>query len=438
MQQIYRYPLSQQVGAACEPAVQPGGRVERGQKIAKIPAGKLGANLHTAVSGTVEAVTGAEISIRADARQPDGFVPIEGEDIVGLVREAGIVGMGGAGFPTHVKLGTKLAPGGAVLANCAECEPILCHNVGRLERRPEQFCRGLALAMEAVGAERAIIAIKEKHVEAVRSVKNAIDPARMELHLLPDLYPMGEERAVVRECLGRLLPAGALPAEANAVVINAETLCRIAEAVDEKKPSISKDVTVAGRLNGNAVQRFYDVPAGTGMAELLRRAGGTAGAYGELIRGGPFTGRRTEEDAPVTKTTGGVIAAMPFLRERRPIGLLVCACGPDRERMEEIAASMGAPVAAVERCKNAEPSRGGSLKCRNPGCCPGQAERVLRLKKAGARALLIGNCTDCTNTVMTVAPRLGLPVHHCTDGALRAVNFPLIRRMKLNGADGRQ
>ena len=433
MQEIYSYPLAQQVGAACEPVVKSGDSVERGQKIAKIPEGKLGANLHTAVSGTVEAVAAETISIRADERQPDGFVPVDGSGIVGLVREAGIVGMGGAGFPTHVKLETKLGPGGVVLANCAECEPILCHNIGRLERRPEQFCRGLALAMEAVGARRAVIAIKEKHVEAIRSVKNAIDPARMELHLLPDLYPMGEERAVVRECLGLLLPCGALPSQANAVVINAETLCRIAEAVDEKRPSISKDITVAGRLNGSGIRRFYDVPTGTAVEKLLLRAGGTAGAYGELIMGGPFTGRRTGTDAPVTKTTGGVIAAMPFLRERRPIGLLVCACGPGRARMEEIAASMGAPVATVERCKNAEPSRGGSLKCRNPGCCPGQAERVLRLKKAGAEALLIGNCTDCTNTVMTVAPRLGLPVYHCTDGALRAVNLPLIRRMKLNG-----
>lgn len=433
MQIIYSYPLSQQVGAPGKPAVKAGDRVERGQKLAEIPEGKLGANLHTAVSGTVEAVTDEAISIRADEIQMETFVPIEGNSIVDLVREAGIVGMGGAGFPTHVKLATKLKAGGVVLANCSECEPILSHNVGRLERRPEQFCRGLALAMEAVGAKRAIIAIKEKHVEAIRSVKNVIDPEKMELHLLPDLYPMGEERAVIRECLGTLLPAGALPSQANTVVINAETLCRIAEAVDEKKPSISKDVTVAGRLNGNTIQKFYDVPTGTAVGQLLERAGGLSAECGELIMGGPFTGRRVSKDAPVTKTSGGIIAVMPFQREKRPMGLLVCACGASQSRMEEIAASMGAPVVAVERCKQAEVSRGGSLKCQNPGCCPGQAERVLKLKKEGAQVLLIGNCTDCTNTVMTIAPKLGLPVYHCTDGALRAVNLPLVRRMKLNG-----
>lgn len=432
MQEIYQYPLEQQIGAPGEPLVKVGESVKRGQKIAEIPEGKLGANLHASVSGTVKVVTQKAIFIQADSCRQDEFVPIQGNSIVELVREAGIIGMGGAGFPTHVKLGTKLQPGGTVLANCAECEPILSHNIGRLKRRPEQFCRGLSLAMEAVGAEHAIIAVKEKHVEAIRSIKNAMNPEKMELHLLPDLYPMGEERAVVRECLGKLLQTGALPSEANAVVINAETLCRIAEAVDEKKPSISKDLTVAGRINGNSIQRFYDVPTGTSVSEVLDWAGGTMKEYGELILGGPFTGRRGSREEPVTKITGGLIAAMPFWKESRPMGLLVCACGATRDRMEEIAASMAAPVVAVEYCKQAESSRGGGLKCQNPGCCPGQAERVLSLKKAGAEVLLIGNCTDCTNTVMTIAPKLGIPVYHTTDGALRAVNAPIIRKMKLN------
>lgn len=429
MQNFYRFPLKQNVGAPGTPVVREGETIQRGQLIAKIPPKKLGANLHTSVSGTVESVTVKEILIKADSIQPDSFLPVQGETALDRVREAGIVGMGGAGFPTYVKLQNTLQPGGIVIANCAECEPILCHNIGRLERDPVKFCRGLLLAMETVGAERGIIAIKEKHVEAIRSIKNSLDPAKMELHLLPDLYPMGEERAVIRECLGTLLPPESLPLEANTVVLNAETLCRIAEAVDQKKPSISKDLTVAGRLNGPGIQRFYDVPTGTGVEELLKRAGGTSGEYGELIEGGPFTGRRTKPEAPITKTSGGILAVMPFLKEKRPLGLLVCACGASQDRMEEIASSMGATVVAIEHCKQAVSSRGG-LKCENPGCCPGQAERVLKLKKAGAAVLLVGNCTDCTNTVMSIAPKLGLGVYHTTDGALRAVNLPLIRKMK--------
>ena len=432
MQTVYTFPLKQHIGAPSVPVVQAGDHVERGQRIAAIPEGKLGANLHTSVRGTVEQVTDTAIAIRADEKQPDTFMPISGEGVLELVREAGIVGMGGAGFPAHVKLATKLPPQGVVIANCAECEPILGHNISRLEKNPTQLVHGLRYAMQATGAGRGIVAIKAKHVEAIRSLKNVIDPKTMEIHLLEDLYPMGEERAIVRECLGVLLGVDQLPSAANAVVSNAEALCRVAEAVEQKKPSITKDVTVAGRLKGRAIQTFLDVPTGTSVETLLEKAGGPAAEYGELIMGGPFTGRRTTLESPITKTSGGVIAAMPFLHETRPLGLLVCACGANEARLRELAASMGAPVVAVERCKQADLLPNGALKCENPGCCPGQAERVLRLKKAGAQAVLISNCTDCTNTVMTVAPKLGLPVYHCTDGALRAVNFPLVRRMKLN------
>lgn len=432
MQQIYTFPLKQQVGAPAQPVVSAGKYVKRGQRIAQIPKGKLSANLHSSVCGTVEQVTETAIRIRADAEQPESFVLIEGSTVLELVREAGIVGMGGAGFPAHAKLSTKLGEQGTVIANCAECEPILGHNISRLEKQPVQLVRGLQYAMEAAGAVHGMIAIKAKHVEAIRSLKNVIDPEKMELHLLEDLYPMGEERAIVRECLGVLLTPEQLPSAAGAIVCNAETLYRIAEAVEQKKPSITKDVTVAGRLNGRAVQTFLNVPTGTSVQALLEAAGGIMESYGELIMGGPFTGSRTSLESPVTKITGGVIAAMPFLHETRPIGLLVCACGANQERLEQLAESMGAPVVAVERCKQAKEMPNGSLKCENPGCCPGQAERVLRLKKAGAQVLLISNCTDCTNTVMTIAPKLKVPVYHCTDGALRAAGFPLVRRMKLN------
>lgn len=431
MQEVYCYPLKQHVGAPAQAVVKTGDRVQRGQRIAEIPQGKLGANLHTSVSGVVERVTERQIAVRADAQQPAGFVPVEGGTVLDCIREAGIVGMGGAGFPAHVKLASQLPPDGVVIANCAECEPLLSHNISRLEKQPAQLVHGLRYAMEAAGVERGIIAIKKKHVEAIRSLKNVIDPKRMEIHLLEDLYPMGEERAVVRECLGTLLAPDQLPSAAGAVVCNAETLCRIAEAVEQKKPSITKDITVAGRLNGRPVQVFLDVPTGTSVEAVLERAGGAAGAYGELIMGGPFTGHRTAPDAPVTKTAGGVLVSMPFLHETRPVGLLVCACGAGQERLAQLADGMGAPVVAVERCKQARQMPNGALKCENPGCCPGQAERVLRLKKAGAQVLLISNCTDCTNTVMTIAPKLKMPVYHCTDGALRAAGHPLIRRMKL-------
>jgi proline reductase-associated electron transfer protein PrdC len=217
--------------------------------------------------------------------------------------------------------------------------------------------------------------------------------------------------------------------DANAIVINVETVCRIEEAVDLKKPLIDKNMTVAGKLKGNEklIQVFENVPIGISVEEMFDRAGGLADDYGELIMGGPFTGKRTYPDAPVIKTTGGLIAAECFPKGPEKIGILVCACGADKERLMEQAASMGSEVVGIEYCKQACQVK-ATYKCENPGKCPGQVQKIMSLKKAGAEAVLISNCTDCSNTVMSCAPKLGLPVYHCTDGALRAVNHKLVRR----------
>ena len=131
---------------------------------------------------------------------------------------------------------------------------------------------------------------------------------------------------------------------------------------------------------------------------------------------------------PIIKTTGGLIAAECFMKGPERIGLLVCACGADRERLEELAESLGSKVVGIEYCKQAKEVR-NTRKCENPGRCPGQVQKIMALKKAGAQAVLISNCMDCSNTVMSCAPQLGLAVYHCTDGALRAVNHPLIRKI---------
>jgi proline reductase-associated electron transfer protein PrdC len=284
--------------------------------------------------------------------------------------------------------------------------------------------------MEVVHAEKGIIAIKEIHSRAIAQLKKELDDARIGISLLPNMYPMGEERAIIRETLGILLAPESLPLEAKAIVINAETVCRIQEAVDLKKPLIDKNVTVAGKLKGNEnlIQIFEDVPIGTSVGDLFERAGGLSDSYGELVMGGPFTGKRTSLDAPIIKTTGGIIAAECFPKGPEKIGLLVCACGANKERLTEIAASMGSEVVGVEYCKQAHTVK-SSLKCENPGRCPGQVQKVMALKKAGAEAVLISNCTDCSNTVMSCAPKMGLPVYHSTDGALRAVNQKLVRKI---------
>ncbi len=441
MKQIYKFPLKQHIGKDAKPLVDNGVQVKRGQLIAKVKEGALGANIYSSVSGTVCEVTTKYICVDADENQAGKYVKLKSKEPLELIQEAGIVGLGGAGFPTCVKFASPFEEGGTIIINAAECEPLLGHNIVRIEAHPEQLVRGLEIAMEVANAAEGVVAIKEYHSEAISALEQALAEAKhtnIRIHKLEDIYPMGEERAIIREVLGVLMPVDSLPLQAGAIVLNAETACRIAEAVDDKKPLIDKDITVAGKIAGNEPDKMInillDVPLGTPVKRLFERVGGEANHgladnYGEIIMGGPFTGKRTELSAPIIKTTGGLIAAECFPKGPDRIGLLVCACGASRERMEEIAASMGSEVMRVEYCKQARDVSSG-YKCENPGKCPGQVQKVMNLKKAGSQAVLIGNCTDCSNTVMSCAPQLGLAVYHCTDGALRAVNKRLIRRHK--------
>lgn len=441
MDRMFCFPLKQHIGAQAAPAIVEGDSIVRGQLVASKGENTLGANIYSSVSGVVTEVTQEAIFIRADENQTKEYKKLTAEDPLALIEEAGIVGLGGAGFPTYAKLAKLFEKEGYVIVNAAECEPILEHNIRAIEENPAQLLRGLRIAMEVTGAAHGIIAIKEIHTEAIEKLQDAISRLTNEgeegerkgitVHLLPNMYPMGEERAIIRECLGKLLSVESLPLEANAIVINAETTCRIQEAVDLKKPLIDKNMTVAGKLKGNEnlIQVFFDVPLGISVGEMFAKAGGLAEGYGELIMGGPFTGKRTNLDAPVIKTTGGLIAAECFPKGPEKIGLLVCACGANKERLTQLAESLGSEVVGCEYCKQAHQVK-SALKCENPGRCPGQVQKVMALKKAGAQAVLISNCTDCSNTVMSCAPRLGLPVYHCTDGALRAVNQKLVRKIK--------
>ncbi|MGN0164859.1 MAG: proline reductase-associated electron transfer protein PrdC [Lachnospiraceae bacterium] len=430
---IFLFPLKQHIGAKSAPRVAVGDEVQRGTLLAEREEENLGANIYSSVYGRVTKVTEDAVEIKAYDEQPDTFIKLKSEKPIDLVKESGLVGLGGAGFPTYAKFSKPFEEGGTVIVNAAECEPILSHNIDRIERHPKQLLRGLEIAMEIANAKNGVIAIKGYHKKAIELLRQTNDNTSICICELSNMYPMGEERAIVREVFGKVLPVTSLPLEAGAIVINAETTCRIQEAVELKKPFIDKDLTVGGKIKGNAqdklVQVFLNVPLGISVGCIFEQAGGLADEYGELIMGGPFTGKRTCTEAPVIKTTGGLIATECFMKGPEKIGLLVCACGADRKRLEEIAASLGSTVVGVEYCKQAQEVR-GTYKCENPGHCPGQVQKIMALKKAGAQAVLISNCTDCSNTVMSCAPKMGLPVYHCTDGALRAVNEKIIRKIK--------
>ncbi|KAF5073694.1 Electron transport complex subunit RsxC [anaerobic digester metagenome] len=430
MEGVYTYPLKQHIGGPSKPIVQKGDRVLRGQMIAEATENQLAANIFTSVSGVVEEVTEQLIRIIAYETQSKEFVKLTSKTPLDLIRESGLVGLGGAGFPTYAKLQKPFANGGTVIVNAAECEPILDHNMRRIATEADKLIKGLKIVMEVVNANKGVIAIKEIHTEEIEDLKASISESNIAVATLPNMYPMGEERAIVREVLGVLLEVDQLPLAANCIVINAETVLRIREAVEDKKPLIDKDMTVGGKLKGALMRVMLDVPLGMSVGEVFKEAGGIGSEYGEIIMGGPFTGKRVNMEDPTIKTTGGLIATEEFWKGPEKIGLLVCACGGNKERLEEIAASMGSRVVGVEYCKQAMEIKNGTRKCENPGRCPGQVQKVLKLKKDGAQALLISNCTDCSNTVMSCAPQLKLPVYHCTDGALRAVNMKLVRKIK--------
>ena len=356
--ETFIYPLHQSIGAPSVPVVEVGTEVRRGEMLAAAPEGKLGCPIYASVTGRVAAVTADAITIEAED------VPVSMTDVpfeklalaapLDMVRASGLVGLGGAGFPAAVKYAKPLGPSGTVIMNAAECEPILSHNIDALEQHPEAALRaleqhpeaalrGLAIAMDLAGTPHGVIAIKGIYTKAIAALEHALSSSLpgmtgkdIRLHKLKNIYPVGEERAIVREVLGTLLDVTDLPSAAGAIVSNIETLTRMHEAVDLGKPLMDKDLTVAGKLEKHMGETliYHDVPIGRMISSMLDIAGGTmaADSYGELLMGGPFTGHRTTSGAPIVKTTGGIIVTECFPKAPPKIGLLVCACRASSSR----------------------------------------------------------------------------------------------------------
>lgn len=386
--------LKQHVGAPCKAIVEKGEEVKRGQLIA-VPEG-LGANIHSSVYGKVVSIENGSVVIEANQEQPEDYVKIkETDSYLEAIKEAGIVGAGGAGFPAHVKYKANLE-NGCVIVNAAECEPILNHNTLLLENNPEIIIRGLKYIMEITNAKEGYIAIKPIHKKAMIAVGRACkDEKNISVKFLPNMYPAGDERVIVRELLGVVLEPGQLPSVANAIISNVETVKNVALAIEERRPVITKDITVGGRLKNTPTEGkvFFDVPIGMPISTYIKECGGYLEPYGEIVVGGPFTGKHGEESMPVNKTLGGILVSMPFPTEKRKLGAIVCECGAQEERMEQIAKAMGADLVATTKCKRMVEVN-GRFRCDKPGTCPGQAEKVIELKKKGAEVIITGTCQD--------------------------------------------
>ena len=216
-------------------------------------------------------------------------------------RAAGLVGAGGAGFPTHVKLAGQAE---IYLVNGAECEPLLKVDQQLAKQYAVQLVRGLELAMQAVGAREGIIALKAKYAEALEALTPLLKPG-MRIHILKDVYPAGDEVITIWMATGRRVPPAGLPKDVGVAVNNVLTLINLARAVDDDAPVITRTLTVTGAV---AKPVTVTVPLGISLREVLDMAGGSTVADAAYIDGGPMMGKLvTSLDAPVTKTTGGLI-----------------------------------------------------------------------------------------------------------------------------------
>lgn len=317
-------PLSMHAGKPAEPLVKAGDHVRVGQKIGE-QAGFISAPVHSSVSGTVLAVEPRRhpalgpgvlsVVIQNDklgtvdesVRPQGGIEALTPEEIVEIVKDKGIVGMGGAGFPAYVKLQPG-KPIDAVLLNGCECEPMLTADHKVLLHWADDVIYGLRAIMKAASAPRGVIVIEDNKPDAIALLREkAAAYENIEVMAVRTKYPQGAEKMLIKRILGRSVPSGGLPADAGAVVSNVSSAKAIADAIRTGMPLIERVVCVTGervRTPGN-----YIVKVGTSFREILDHCGGIVGDGVTVKMGGPMMGiPQTELDVPVIKSTNGVIA----------------------------------------------------------------------------------------------------------------------------------
>jgi len=325
-------PILQHTGAPCAPLVKARDAVVAGQKIGDAQA-FVSAPIHAPLAGvvqresvatlpngrhvkTIPIQTGAEGNLDGDAlweRLFGGDWTIRGLDahdpskIVAAIREAGIVGQGGAAFPTHVKLvRNEKKPVDTVLVNGCECEPYLTSDHRLMIEAPAPIVAGARLAARAAGAARVVVAVEDNKPEAIAAMRRAAEGAGVEVVEVETRYPMGGEKQTVRAVLGRTIPTGGLPLDVGVVVINVGTAAAIAGAVLRGQPLTNRVVSVTG--GGVREPRNLLVPVGASYQSLVDAAGGLTPEARRVIAGGPMMGFAIEAlNVPVTKGTSGIV-----------------------------------------------------------------------------------------------------------------------------------
>lgn len=224
------------------------------------------------------------------------------KNLLNLIKQAGIVGAGGAGFPTYAKLNSSAE---YVIINGAECEPLLRVDQQLMRDHTEKILKALQLVMEQVGASHGVIALKEKYHEAVDNLEKVINKyENINIFKLGNFYPAGDEQILVYEVTGRIVPEGGIPLNVGTIVCNVETMLNIYEAYYNEAPVTDKYVTVTGAVNNKKTMKL---PIGMSVGEAINLAGGTYLDEFVVVNGGPMMGKIVDIDSKITKTTKGLI-----------------------------------------------------------------------------------------------------------------------------------
>lgn len=319
-------PVQQHIGEPATPVVAVGDRVLKGQKIADVTTG-MGVPVHAPTSGTIEAIEQRPVPHPSGmpdqciVLRPDGqdewcelhpvgdYKQSERELVLQAIRNAGISGMGGAGFPTDIKLHPpRDRKVDTLILNGAECEPYITADDMTMRERSSDVVAGLQVMAWILRPERCVIAVEDNKPEAIAALREAVNGTQIEIAVIPTKYPSGGEKQLIRVITGQEVPSGGIPADIGVMCQNIGTAVAVAGAVFEGRPLISRVVTITG--DAVAEPGNFDALIGTPFRDLLRQAGVNASVLDRLVLGGPMMGYTLSSDTvPVIKTTNCLIAA---------------------------------------------------------------------------------------------------------------------------------
>jgi len=330
-------PLSQHIGAPAKPLVVIGQEVKKGEKIGE-SGGFVSAPVHATVSGKVAAIgsfphilgmNAPSVVIESDGkdewvgglRENPAYDQLSPDELRKLVQDAGIVGMGGATFPTHVKLSPpKEKPIDVVILNGAECEPYLTSDHRLMLERPKEIVEGLKILMRILNVPKGHIGIESNKPDAIETMqKAAADSPEVKVWPVKVKYPQGAEKMLIKAIADRTVPAGGLPMDCGVVVQNVGTAVAIYDAVRYGRPLIERYVTVTGR--GVKDPKNFRVRIGTQFSQLIEEAGGLTDDAAKVISGGPMMGMSQYTlEVPVIKGTSGILVLRKTEVDTRPYG----------------------------------------------------------------------------------------------------------------------